>query len=52
VLLIDELDRADEAFEAYLLEILSDFQVTIPELGTVRARRRTADRDPHLEPHP
>ncbi len=37
VLLIDELDRADEAFEAYLLEILSDFQVTIPELGTVRA---------------
>lgn len=38
VLLIDELDRADEAFEAFLLEILSDFQVTIPELGTVRAR--------------
>src|SRR5437660_6808051 len=37
VLLIDELDRADEAFEAFLLEILSDFQVTIPELGTVRA---------------
>ncbi|MEH3145903.1 MAG: MoxR family ATPase [Methylobacterium frigidaeris] len=37
VLLIDELDRTDEAFEAYLLEILSDFQVTIPELGTVRA---------------
>ncbi|WP_237479194.1 AAA family ATPase [Lichenibacterium dinghuense] len=37
VLLIDELDRADEAFEAYLLEILSDFQVTVPELGTVRA---------------
>jgi MoxR-like ATPase len=37
VLLIDELDRADEAFEAYLLEILSDFQVTIPELGTIRA---------------
>jgi len=37
VLLIDELDRADEAFEAYLLEILSDFQVTIPELGTVSA---------------
>src|SRR3954454_7693172 len=36
VLLIDELDRADEAFEAYLLEILSDFQVTIPELGTVK----------------
>lgn len=37
VLLIDELDRTDEAFEAYLLEILSDFQVTIPELGTVSA---------------
>src|ERR1700737_3427133 len=37
VLLIDEIDRADEAFEAYLLEILSDFQVTIPELATVRA---------------
>jgi MoxR-like ATPase len=39
VLLIDELDRADEAFEAFLLEILSDFQVTIPELGTVKALR-------------
>ncbi len=37
VLLIDEVDRADEAFEAFLLELLSDFQVTIPELGTVRA---------------
>src|SRR5678816_820455 len=37
VLLIDELDRADEAFEAYLLEILSDFQVTIPEFGTIKA---------------
>lgn len=37
VLLIDELDRTDEAFEAFLLEILSDFQVTIPEYGTVRA---------------
>lgn len=40
VLLIDELDRADEEFEAYLLELLSDFQVTIPELGTVRAESR------------
>ncbi|HVA86624.1 MAG TPA: MoxR family ATPase [Candidatus Saccharimonadales bacterium] len=39
VLLIDEIDRADEEFEAYLLEILSDFQVTIPELGTIRAER-------------
>ncbi|HZZ61172.1 MAG TPA: MoxR family ATPase [Roseiarcus sp.] len=37
VLLIDEIDRADEAFEAFLLEILSDFQVTIPELGVVKA---------------
>ena len=37
VLLIDEIDRADEPFEAYLLEILSDFQVTIPEIGTVKA---------------
>ncbi len=37
VLLIDEIDRADDAFEAFLLEVLSDFQVTIPELGTVRA---------------
>jgi MoxR-like ATPase len=38
VLLIDEVDRADEAFEAFLLELLSDFQISIPELGTVRAR--------------
>jgi MoxR-like ATPase len=37
VLLIDELDRTDEAFEAFLLEVLSDFQVTVPEFGTVRA---------------
>jgi MoxR-like ATPase len=40
VLLIDEIDRADEAFEAYLLELLSDFQMSIPELGTVRAVTR------------
>ena len=39
VLLIDELDRADEPFEAYLLEVLSDFQVTIPELGVIRAAK-------------
>jgi MoxR-like ATPase len=39
VLLIDELDRADEAFEAFLLEMLADNQVTIPELGTIRAER-------------
>lgn len=37
VFLIDELDRTDEAFEAFLLEVLSDFQVTVPELGTIRA---------------
>ena len=37
VLLIDEVDRADEPFEAYLLEILSDYQVTVPEIGTIRA---------------
>jgi MoxR-like ATPase len=40
VLLIDEIDRADEEFESFLLELLSDFQITIPELGTVRARHR------------
>jgi len=39
VLLIDEVDRADEEFEAFLLELLSDFAVTIPEIGTVRAQR-------------
>jgi MoxR-like ATPase len=38
VLLIDELDRTDEAFEAFLLEVLSDFQVTVPELGTIKAK--------------
>ncbi len=38
VLLIDELDRSDEEFEAYLLELLSDFQITIPEIGTVKAK--------------
>jgi MoxR-like ATPase len=40
VLLIDEVDRADDEFEAFLLELLSDFQVSIPEIGTVTARRR------------
>src|SRR6186997_3081504 len=39
VLLIDELDRTDEAFEAFLLEVLGDFQITIPELGTIKAER-------------
>jgi MoxR-like ATPase len=40
VLLIDELDRADEEFEAFLLELLSDFQVSIPEIGTIKAKSR------------
>jgi len=40
VLLIDELDRADEPFEAFLLELLADFQITVPELGTVRAKTK------------
>ena len=40
VLLIDEIDRADEEFEGYLLELLAEFQVTIPEIGTVRAAER------------
>jgi len=40
VLLIDEIDRADDEFEAFLLELLSDFQVTIPELGTITAKQR------------
>jgi MoxR-like ATPase len=40
VLLIDEIDRADDEFEAFLLELLSDFQVTIPEIGTIAAKRR------------
>jgi len=42
VLLIDEIDRADDEFEAFLLEMLSDFQITIPEVGTIAARRRPA----------
>jgi len=42
VLLIDEIDRADEGFEAFLLELLSDFQITIPELGTIRAEHPPA----------
>jgi MoxR-like ATPase len=40
VLLIDEIDRSDEEFEAFLLEVLSDFQITIPEIGTMRAKKR------------
>jgi MoxR-like ATPase len=42
VLLIDEIDRADDEFEAFLLEVLSDFQITIPEIGTIAAKRRPA----------
>ncbi len=38
MLLIDEIDRADEAFEAFLLELLSDFQISVPEMGTIQAR--------------
>lgn len=54
VLLVDEIDRADGGFEAFLLEVLSDFQVTIPELGTIRAERRplvvlTSNRTRELE---
>lgn len=40
VLLIDEIDRSDEEFEAFLLEVLSDFQITIPEIGTLKAKRK------------
>ena len=40
MLLIDEIDRADEEFEAFLLEVLSDFQITVPELGTIEAKQR------------
>ena len=50
VLLIDEIDRADEEFEGYLLELLAEFQITIPELGTVRAAPAAAGH-PHVEPH-
>ena len=51
VLLVDEVDRADDEFEAFLLEVLSTYQVSIPELGTVRGRRRRPGRA-HLQPHP
>src|SRR5208282_306539 len=40
VLLVDEIDRSDEAFEAYLLELLSDFQMSVPEMGTIKATHR------------
>ena len=51
VLLVDEIDRADDEFEAFLLEVLTEHAVTIPELGEVRGRR-PAGRRAHLEPHP
>ena len=51
VLLVDEIDRSDHEFEALLLEFLSDFQISIPERGTIRAAI-AADRHPDLEPHP
>ena len=51
VLLIDEVDRADDEFEAFLLEFLSEYAVTVPELGTFRAVRAAA-RDHHLQPDP
>ena len=50
VLLIDEIDRADEAFEAFLLELLSDFQVSVPEMGTIRATA-LASCHSHLQSH-
>ena len=50
VLLIDEIDRADDEFEAFLLEVLSDFQITIPEIGTI-AREAPPAGHPHLQPH-
>jgi MoxR-like ATPase len=50
VLLIDELDRTDEAFEAFLLEVLSDFQVTVPELGTIKAAARRSSSSPRTGP--
>ena len=51
MLLIDEIDRADDEFEAFLLEALSDYSITIPELGTI-TRRHAAGGGPHLQPHP
>ena len=50
MLLIDEIDRADDEFEAFLLELLSDFQITIPEIGTI-SRRPATGRHPHVQPH-
>ena len=51
VLLVDEIDRADDEFEAFLFELLAEAAVTIPELGTIRATH-PPDRRAHLESHP
>ena len=51
MLLIDEVDRADGEFEAFLLEVLSDWTVTVPELGTIRGRRAAAG-GPDQQPDP
>ena len=51
VLLIDEVDRADDEFEAFLLEVLADYSITVPELGTFRAAEATG-RGPDLQPDP
>ena len=51
VLLVDEVDRADDEFEAFLLEVLSEWTITVPELGTIRAER-AAGRRRHEQPHP
>ena len=50
VLLIDEIDKTDQEFEAMLLELLSDFQITIPELGQVRAARSRSSSSPRTTP--
>ena len=52
MLLIDEVDRVEIETEALLLEVLSDFQVSIPELGTIDGQPATADRAAHVEQHP
>ena len=46
MLLVDEIDRSDEEFEAYLLEVLSDYQITIPEIGTIRAAHPRSSSSP------
>ena len=51
VLLVDEVDRADDEFEAFLLEVLSDWTISVPELGTIRAETPPRGRG-HQQPHP